>query len=390
MKKSILLLIPGSPYPPINGHKLKIYNLIKILSKYFDLRIITISRNSLSIDEINFINQNSVNSHHVKLNLFTAVINAVFNFLFFYKPLQVGFYKSSRLKNILNRYENETDYIFFNLVRTGEYINYFNNKFKVFDMVDLLSDSYKRSYSNTSSIFHKIFYKLEISRLIKYEQYLIKTANLTIAVNEDEVYSIEKFGNVKWIPNGVNPILFSYGKTSDEFVNSIAFIGAMHYQPNIDAILWLDKYVLDFINPSIRFYIVGSNPSSQVLSVARKRKNVLVTGFLDDPYEILNSCNAVVSPMQNGGGIQNKILESMALGKINILTSVCSKPIKGGQHLEHFIVEDDPMNFAKLINEVCLNSEKFDRIGENAKDLILNYYTWNSYEKILLRELNKQ
>jgi glycosyltransferase involved in cell wall biosynthesis len=148
----------------------------------------------------------------------------------------------------------------------------------------------------------------------------------------------------------------------------------MHYQPNIDAILWLDKYVLDYINPSIRFYIVGSNPSLQVLSVARKRKNVFVTGFLDDPYIILNSCNAVVSPMQNGGGIQNKILESMALGKINILTSVCSKPIKGGQHLEHFIVEDDPMNFASLINDVCFSAEKFNGIGENAKDLILNFY----------------
>lgn len=65
------------------------------------------------------------------------------------------------------------------------------------------------------------------------------------------------------------------------------------------------------------------------------------------------------------------------------------KPIKGGQHLEHFIVEDDPMNFASLINDVCFSAEKFNGIGENAKDLILNFYTWNSYEKILLSELNK-
>jgi glycosyltransferase involved in cell wall biosynthesis len=199
---------------------------------------------------------------------------------------------------------------------------------------------------------------------------------------------MKKYGNVKWLPNGVNPLLFSYNKFSKEFDNSITFIGAMHYQPNIDAIIWFDRYVLDHIDPTIRFFIIGSNPNIKILNIAKKRKNVIVTGFLEDPYCILNSCSLVVSPMQNGGGIQNKILESMALGKINILTSTCSKPIKGAVDLIHFFVKDNPKEMANLINEVCSNPMKYNQIGINAKELIRNNYTWESHEFKLLKELN--
>ncbi len=388
MRKKILILIPGSPFPPINGHKLKIFNLIKILSKSYDLILVTISTTKLTSEEIEFVNQYSIKNFHFKLNLFSSISHSLFNFIFKFKPLQVGFFYSIKLKNILVNDFKEVDFVIYNLIRTGDYIKCFDHVINVFDMVDLLSDSYKKSYSSTTSFLHKIFYKYEIPRLERYEISLIKNTKLTFLVNEDEALSMNRYGNVKWIPNGVNSLLFSYNKFSNEFDNSIAFIGAMHYQPNIDAILWFDRYVLDHINPSIRFYIIGSKPNSQILNLANKRKNVIITGFLEDPYYILNSCNLVVSPMQNGGGIQNKILESMALGKINILTSICSKPIKGAENLIHFFVEDKPKEMACLINEICLNPLKYQQIGNMAKELIQNNFTWESYETKILRELN--
>lgn len=389
MKKKILIIIPGSPYPPINGHKLKIFNLIKILALNFDLHIITLSRSKLSAEECGFINEHAYKSCHIKLRLVSSIFSSLYKFLFCFKPLQVGFFETTTLKKYLKYECADIDYVFFNLIRTTGFINYFHDKIKVFDMVDLISDSYIKSYKNTSSLIHKIFYKLEIARLKRYEKYVVSKSNLTIAVNEDETISMQPYGNIKWIPNGVNSILFSYNNVSDEYANSIAFIGAMHYQPNIDAILWMDKFILDNLDTRIKLFVIGPNPSNQVLNIAVKRKNVIVTGFLDDPYLIINSCTAVVSPMQNGGGIQNKVLESMALGKVNILSSLCAKPIRGGDDMVHFMIEDDPLLMVQKINDVCLNPISYSKIGSSAKKLVKDFYTWEAYEKKLLSELEK-
>lgn len=388
MKKKILIIIPGVPFPPVNGHKLKIFNLIKILSKHYDLHLVTISREELKDEELNFIKESSYKNAHFRINLISSFFRVLGSFLFSSKPIQVSYFESQALIKYLKKESTQDDFVFFNLIRSAGFIDLFENKFKIFDMVDLLSLSYKKSFENTNSRFYKLVYKLEGNRLDKYEKIIVHKNNLTICVNEDETNTLIKYGKVKWLPNGVNEKLFSYSNKSEVYSNCIAFIGAMYYQPNIDAIIWMDRYLLDYLNPSIKFYIVGPKPSKQIINIAKKRKNVIVTGFLDDPYLILNSCNAVVSPMQNGGGIQNKILEAMALGKVNILTSFCAEPIKGAKNGVHFIVEDNPILMADKINDVCENPLNFIDVESKAKKLIEENYTWNAYERKLIFELN--
>ena len=259
----------------------------------------------------------------------------------------------------------------------------------VFDIVDLLSSSYKKSEKTTSSKLFKIIYRIEGGRLHNYERNIVRNADLTICVNENEARNLKEFGNVKWLPNGVNKSLFTYNKVDTGLFNSIAFFGSMFYQPNIDAVIWFDRYVIDSLDPTINLFIIGARPSSAILEIAKKRKNVIVTGFLEDPYEILNSCFAIVAPMQNGGGIQNKILETMGMGKLNIITSYAANPIVGGVNDEHFLVEDDPVFMASKINAVFKNPHSFEHIGINAKKLILSRYTWESYRKQFFDAIDK-
>ena len=61
-KKSVLLIIPGVPYPPTDGHKLKVYELIKMLNKKFDLSLVILTNKNLTTDETRFINEFSVNA----------------------------------------------------------------------------------------------------------------------------------------------------------------------------------------------------------------------------------------------------------------------------------------------------------------------------------------
>lgn len=388
MKKKCLIIIPGIPYPPVDGHKLKIYNFILILSKYFDLHIITISKENLSVDQENFIKRNSYQSKHFRIGILGTLFR-LFKSVFSKIPFQVGYFTLSTVKKYISINAENDHYAVLNLIRTGEYRNLLLNKYIILDMVDSLSKSYLKSNETTTSIVYKFIYGIEGHRLVAYEKKCISSVDLTLCVNNEDASNLSSYGKVKWLPNGVNPSLFIYQKKSNEFSNHIVFFGTMFYQPNIDAIIWFEKYVLDHLNPEIKLIIIGARPSSSILSLAKKRRNITVTGFLDDPYFIINSCFAVIAPMQNGGGIQNKILETMAMGKINVLTSYAADPIVDAIDNKHFIVENDPVIMAKKINDVYNSPFLFLKMEQNAKNLIKEKYTWEAYEEGIVSEINR-
>ena len=387
MKKKCLIIIPGIPYPPVDGHKLKIYNFILILSKYFDLHIITVSKEKLSIEQSEFINRYSYKNKHFKLRKL-AILVGLLKSIFSKVPFQVGYFTLRSIKRyIINNSQNDVMAVL-NLIRTCEYFDVLANKYIIFDMVDSLSKSYLKSNETTSSLLFSLIYKIEGKRLIEYERKCISKVNLTLCVNNEDATNLSNYGKVKWLPNGVNSSLFNYTKKENNYNNFIVFFGTMFYQPNIDAMIWFEKYVLDHLQPDIKLVIIGARPSKSILNIAKKRTNVIVTGFLDDPYSIINSCFAVIAPMQNGGGIQNKILETMGMGKVNILTAYAADPIVGAENNKHFIVENDPIVIAKRINDVYNDPSSFMKMGEDAAILIKENYTWEAYEEKFIDELS--
>lgn len=388
MKKKCLIIIPGIPYPPVDGHKLKIYNLILILSKYFDLHIITISKESLSDKQAKFINQNSYKNKHFKLNTFKSLFRLIKAF-FSQIPFQVEYFTLSSIRKYILENSKNDEYAVLNLIRTCEYIDVLEDKSIIIDMVDSLSKSYLKSTETTSSLIFRLIYGIEANRLVKYEKECLSKADLTLCVNQEDALNLSNYGEVKWLPNGVNEALFNYTGKSNDYNNCVVFFGAMFYQPNIDAMVWFEKYVMDYLDPTIKVIVIGPRPSNSVLNIAKKRKNIEVTGFLDDPYLIINSCFAVIAPMQNGGGIQNKILETMGMGKVNILTSYAADPIVGAEDNKHFIVVNDPLIMAQKINEIYLQPSSFIKMGEDAAMLIRNKYTWDTYEKKIISHIKE-
>ena len=197
-----------------------------------------------------------------------------------------------------------------------------------------------------------------------------------------------KPAKTEWIPNGVNEELFEYNKFDERYKNYIVFFGKMNYQPNIDAVMWFVRNVLPKINKDLKFTIVGAYPPKKILNLAKRYNNIKVTGYIEDPYLILKSSLCVVAPMQTGGGIQNKILESMALGTVNIVSSLAAKPI-GAEHRKHYFVCDNPQKIAELIDNIYKNPQDFERIKINAREFIRNNFTWKIYEDRLLKVINE-
>lgn len=385
-KKSVLLIIPGVPYPPTDGHKLKIYELIKMLNKKFDLSLVILTNKNLSIDEVRFVNEYSINAKifyfhkiYFVLNLFKSLILGI--------PFQVGYFSFCKVRRFLKCRSKQYDFVFFNLIRTCSYIDIFKNSIVVLDLVDSIGINYMRSRKKTTSFLFKFIYNIETKRLLKYEKKCIKSSNLTLCVNNDEAKYLSKYGNVEWIPNGVKEELFSYSMKKENDFPSVGFLGAMFYQPNIDAVKWFAKNVFPYLPLGTKFYIIGGKPAESVLKLQKENPNIIVTGFVEDPYLILNSVDCVVAPMQTGGGIQNKILEAMALGQIVVTTSIGAKPIVHVVDGKHLIVEDEPLKMADSISKIIQTKYLYEQIGLNAKELILKYYSWQDYETKLMTKL---
>lgn len=376
-----LLILPRPVFPLVCGYALKNYNLIKMLAQTYDLKLVIISENDLTAQEESFYKELSVEYLCYKIPKWKSYANTLCG-LFSQKPLQVAYYYDRNLQKQIQKWVSACDILVSALVRTREYLcvaESEKDKILVFDMVDSIALNYKRSKAKTKSLFWKILYSIEGDRLLRYEQQKIEKSNVTYLFNHDEVKYWEKFGNTKCLPHGVNSELFLYDKKDEHLSQSVVFIGKMDYQPNVDAAIWYIENVHSKIGQQVPFIIVGAYPIEKLYSYAEKYPNITITGFVDDPYIYASSSLAMVAPMQTGGGIQNKVLEGMALGKINIVSSLAAQPISGARDGEHFIVANTPDEYVDIILNLKENYEKYTQIGVQARKLILDTYTWENY-----------
>lgn len=376
------------PYPPIGGDRLKNYNLLKILIKYFDVHLVVVTdeivEDSYIKDLSDFVTTQKIFKKRKSQSYFNALKSLVMR-----EPIQVAYYYFSDVKEYINQEikNKDIDFAISTLIRTAKYLDNVDIP-KYLDMVDSIGLNYKRSQKNVKSIFWKLIYKIETPLLLDYEKRYIHSFDNTFLVNKEETEYWSQFGKTTWIPNGVNEMLFEYTKTKSQYKNYIAFFGNMLYQPNIDAVLWFVDNVFIHLDKEIKFIIVGQKPKKVIRDLAIKYKNIEVTGFVADPYEILNSVFAVVAPMRTGGGIQNKILECMALGKVNIVSSLGADPIYGAKNNEHFLVADESDQWIKTINDVFNNPQRYKQIEKNVKQFMKENFTWENYEKKLLEMFN--
>jgi glycosyltransferase involved in cell wall biosynthesis len=388
MKKKCLLILPRNIFPVVYGYAIHKKNLIEILNRHYQLSIVIISDKKISDEEYRFFKHNSFYFKFVVFPKWKYYFNA-FSDIFSSLPIQVNYYYFRKVQSIIDSLLPDHDIVIGSLIRTMRYLEKTPEKCRIiFDAIDSIALNYKKSSKNVSSILWKILYRIEANRLLKYEEYWVKRAYSTMFFNKFECDYWSTHGNALLMPHGVNNALFNYNKSNVKYASFVSFIGKMNYQPNIDAALWYINNIHSKIGDTIPFIIIGAYPTRHILSVAESKKNITVTGFIDDPYLIVNSSAVVVAPMQTGAGIQNKVLESMALGKINIVTSLAAKPIIGAIDGIHFIVADTVEEYCNKIVDVISNPQKYKNIGKEARDFIKTDYTWDYYETKYISAIN--
>ena len=167
---------------------------------------------------------------------------------------------------------------------------------------------------------------------------------------------------------------------------NILFVGAMNYEPNVTAVTYFVKEVFPSIlklYPDLKFYIVGKSPRDEVKMLASD--NVIVTGFVDDVWDYLKKAMVVVTPMRSGAGLQNKILEALAVGACVVTSDIGFEGLRSapGQPL----VARDAKTMAEAVLAFISDADYRNRQSVLSVEYVAEHYSedgiFKKFEKAL-------
>lgn len=388
MKKRLLFLASRSPVPAVSGEKLKNLSLIKILSKHYDVHFVCLNNRALSQEEEQELKA-FVKSIEVVVQPSWRRILRLISSLWNGKPLQINYFYSSKLQKIVNEKAKQCDLLVCTLVRTAEYAKEVSLP-KVLDMGDSIAQNYLQSMRVTTNLFWKMIYFFEGQRLWNYENGILSLFATSFLFNRNEIEKFYDRKKLSWVPHGVKDFLFSNPVVErPKKLQEICFLGKMDYQPNVDAVLWFVEKVLPLLPQTFRLVVMGAQPAESIkkLPVAFPER-VEVTGFMEDPYARMRDCGVVVAPMQTGAGIQNKVLEAMALGKAVVCTARGASALEGVQSGRDLWIVDDPEEMAKKIQELVNDPMAAFKMAKAGREYISANFTWQAFEKVWIQTLS--
>lgn len=386
----VFVLLSRFPYPLEKGDKLRVFNQIKELSKYHEIILCALSDEKVSSKNYEILKQYCVEIKIIRLYKLNIYFNLLIDLFLSKQSLQVSYFYNKRAhKKILN-FINETtpNHIYCQLIRVTEYVKHLNIP-KTLDYMDALARGMERRIEK-APFYLKPFLKIETTRLKRYEHEVFDYfENLTIISNQDRDLIVHlKNEKIKVIPNGVDYCTFKFKNKEKKY--DLIFTGNMSYPPNVDSACYLVKEIMPKIwrkNSNISLAIVGANPDNKVLAL--KSTKVIVTGWVDDISDYYASSKIFIAPMQLGTGLQNKLLEAMAM-KLPCITSSLANNALGATHNKNILIGDYPEHYAQHVVDLLENKEFYNQISNNGHQFVTQNYTWEGTTSILNELITKE
>lgn len=390
MSERILFIAHRTPYPPNKGDKIRSYNILRHLSERHDVDLffmIDDPRDFKYVDELRkFTATCCFDVIKPRLKKMLSVFSLVTS-----KPLSVPYFYSRKLQKKIDENIEKKDFahVFCFSSPTAEYIfrsRFYQTKLQkaslLMDLIDV--DSLKwRQYAESTSWPMRTVYQREARQLLAYEKRIADEFDELLLVSEAEKRIFQqhvKTGNVFAISNGVDLEKFAPGKGMllTKTAPLIVFTGAMDYRPNIDGVVWFVNEILPLVRNSIvdaQFVIVGSNPAPQVKALAQCQ-GVDVTGFVEDVRDYIATADLCVVPLKVARGVQNKVLEAMAMGKAVVCTPEALEGISA-EPGKDIATAQNAHDFSQEIIWMLSNGQRRKFLGQNARECMEKHYSWD-------------
>jgi sugar transferase (PEP-CTERM/EpsH1 system associated) len=330
----ILFLSHRIPYPPNKGDKIRSFHLLRTLAERHTVHLGAFVDDPADWDHLDVLRKfcgetclRPLSPTGAKLRSATGLLTA--------EPLSVAYYRDRTLSrwvlDLASRRPLAGVFAFSSSMgQYAEHLPLQTGAVRVLDFCDVDSDKW-RQYAASHGWPLRLIYAREASRLADTEARYVRGFDASCVVSEAEARILRSgagghLDRIRVVSNGVDAEYFdpacSFDRPFAPGVQPIVFTGAMDYHANVDGVRWFAHKVFPLIHkhvPSAVFAVVGSSPVPEVSALAEE-SGIIVTGRVPDVRPYLAHAAVVVAPLRIARGVQNKVLEALAMARPVVAT----------------------------------------------------------------------
>lgn len=379
MKPPLLFLTPRDPFLEHGGDRLRARNLIGQLSTAFDVTVWFIG------------NAPTNHAQHAGANTVRGIVvspqtrwrNALRGLFDRHQPLQVALHDAKAVHAAAAAMSDRFEVVFCHLIRMAPYLAHFE-ALKVIDFCDAVSENARQTARRSRwwSAWGWVN-ALEAPRAQRYERSLATSFDLaTVASDVDRQQLAIPPERCLVVPQGVSSVSRPVTGTSAPI---LLFLGKMDYFPNLDAVHWFARHVMP-LAPELGLRVVGPISNKQ-----RKKLEALpgvqVCGRVDDLTDAAQGCSLGIAPMQVATGIQNKVLDYLALGLPVLATSAAARGLPAGPDAAGLQIADAPADWARLARALLIDERQREQLRQQGLAYVREWHSWDRIGRNLVTRL---
>jgi polysaccharide biosynthesis protein PslH len=384
--REILFLVHRIPWPADRGDKIRSHHIMRYLAQMAPVHVGAFADDDRDLGFVAEM-QTQFASVHVELRdkpQWRAGIEALATG----KPVSLTSFGSRSMQNWVDD-RLATGRITDIVVFSGQMAQYIPADFKgrfVMDFVDVDSAKFE-SYAGSGNPAMRWVNAREGRLLATFERDIADRADASLFVSQAEaglfrVRSGLGADKVKALSNGIDSVFYDpttkFKVLHPPFPDPlIVFTGQMDYRPNIEAVADFARNAMPVIraaHPETTFAIVGRNPTAAVSDLSAL-PGVMVTSAVDDVRSWLKAADVVVAPLRIARGIQNKVLEAMAMAKPVVASGAAAEGIDA-QDGQHFRIAATVEDEARIVAELLDDLEARQTLGAQARAHVMRHYSW--------------
>lgn len=384
-RQAVLFVCHRIPYPPDKGDKIRSWRLLQFLAGRYDVHLACFVDDPADFEHHGFLDSVCESVALLPLNPKLATLRSARGFLSG-APLSASYYDDIAMSRVVDRLRQlplAAEVVFSSTM--APYIEkQIGARARIVDFCDADSEKWT-DYAQTARGPMRQIYAREGRKLRELENTIANWAEASFASTADEASRFnvrpEISRRVEWWANGVDTNYFDPDLPHATIPEApeIVFTGAMDYRANVEAGLFFIDHVWPKVKagaPDAEVAFVGARPDAK-LRVLDGKDGVRVTGRVDEIRPWLAQAKISVAPLRVARGIQNKVLEAMAMARPVVATSAAATGIDARPG-EALIVADEPAQFAGEILDLLSSHERRESIGRKARSCVIERYDWDA------------
>lgn len=382
----LLFLTDRVPFPPRDGISVKVFHLIRSLSRSHEIRLLSFGRagrgdqeewSSGSVGRCTKVTLVPGPARPVPLR--SGLIGLFWPYTAYTRP----YFSVAFRRELVRTLESwRPDVVHFDTLHMLGYVRYLPAGYGTFASIN---DSLSLAVEDEAGAAHvkpllRVYRRAQLSAIRRMEGRLYRSFDFCHVVSQVDANHLRRLDpgcRVKVIPNGVDIDYFAPQDCSEEFPSILCF-GDLSGGGSTYAIDFIGRVLPVLLHawPGWRFFVIGGNATEQLKRASRTCANIRLTGFVPDLRPYIARASVVISPVTKRCGYLNKVAEAMAMGKAVVAWQQSLAAFDAAQNGRDLVGVSSSAEFVSAVSHLLRSPEERKRVGANARELMVRAYSW--------------